>query len=473
MESCQLLFLVCTILYTLPTGGRVEAFAPPPPPPSGVSSSSSTTTGTAFRTRTKQVSRPFLDANHYYWTVLQNSNSNENHDAAEGKDDETTSNSSDGGGGGESDLSWMRDAMGVSSEDLSKEQQQSNNNHKLPLQSGISGFAVDEQLGFVCVLVPEEEDDEDDDDEEGTPESSSDSKTIVSKTNHQRFTYAVVSPTDKDKLSSPEGLCLVQLAGGLDLGAAVFPPETLARVVAAELEDEEDEEHEINVEELRSKVTLLGVTAVKNENYTPREAKRDDGDDTSGGSPDEASSPVQSSPERDAKIEEGSPKMLPAIRNLPGLAEITTEEIVAAMQIHADASGKLDRQGFSELLGTLRGGNAANRVDDQKVKFRITASLVEQNDGDASSSPSKLVGVDNVPPFQAIALAMRYKVTVDVSDGCFDDDADDDSDENVYSRFPAFKPAQELAADAKVMDGFISSMFFKGKPAPGNDDKLQ
>ena len=39
------------------------------------------------------------------------------------------------------------------------------------------------------------------------------------------------------------------------------------------------------------------------------------------------------------------------------------------------------------------------------------------------------------------------------------------------SRFPLFKPAQELEEDAQVMDGGLSNMFFK-KKAPGNDDKV-
>jgi hypothetical protein len=330
----------------------------------------------------------------------------------------------------------MKEAMGTDSEDdqaLTPKDQD-----PLPLQSGISGFAVDEELGFVCVLSPDDAEEDD---------------TISA--NNEKFVYAVVSPTDKNKLSSAEGLCLVQLAGGLDLGAAVFPPETLARLVAAELDEEE-----INVEELRSKVNLLGVTVLKNDRYAPKKDTNEK-DEMGGGE-------TESSPERDAKIEEASPGMLPAVRNLPGLAEITLEQIVAAMKRHADANGKLDREGFSELLGTLRGGNASNRIDDQKVKFRITAIL---KDDDNSSSPSKLVDVDQVPAFQAIALSLRYKVKVTVSEDCFDYDDDDEGVAGgVLSRFPAFKPSQELVEDAQVMDGFISSMFFKKNP-PKNDDK--
>jgi hypothetical protein len=443
MESCQVLFLFVTVLNALQLQSGVVAFSPLSSP--------------AFRS--VQFSRPIVGkpepqvSSSASESALQNSNSN----ASEGDGNDNAEESSSA-----SDLSWMKKAMGASPEGLTPKESLSP-----PLKSGISGFAVDKDVGFVCVLVPETDDEDEDEDDE----SDTSPNRRSTSTRNGKFTYAIVSPTDKERLSSAEGLCLVQLAGGLDLGAAVFPPETLARVVAAELihddeenDDDDDDEEEINVEELRTKVTLLGVTAVKNDKYSPKEKQSDDSNMTNGA----AGGSTQSSPERDAKIEEGSPNMLPAIRNLPGLAEITTEQIISAMQIHADANGKLDRQGFSELLGTLRGGNALNRMDDQKVKFRITASILE--DGD-SSSPSKLVDVDHVPAFQAIALALRYKVTVSVSEGCFDNDDDDEKDQDILSRFPLFKPAQELEEDAQVMDGGLSNMFFK-KKAPGNDDKV-
>lgn len=419
MESNQVLFLFYAILNTVLNG--VVAFTPP------------STLSLTFQ-NVKQLTRPSLAVKSPTFFSVPNIalyNSKSDEIEGDGNDDEPRD-------GNESDLSWMKDSMGVSEEDISKEEASPTS---LSLKSGISGFAVDAELGFVCVLVPDSNDDEEgNDDERGN-------------NNNDTFTYAVVSPTDKEKLSSPESLCLVQLAGGLDLGAAVFPPETLARLVAAELEGGEDD-REINVDELRSKITLLGVTATKNEKYSPNEQKKDDSDITG-----------SSTPERDAAIQEGSPKMLPAIRNLPGLAGITKEQIIAAMQIHADASGKLDQQGFSKLLGTLRGDNVTNRMEDQKVKFRITVSVLED---DYSSSPSQLVDVDHVTPFQAIALAMRYKVTVTVSDECFGDGSDE-RDQDLLTRFSAFKPAQELVEDAKVMDGFISKNFFK---AIRKDDEL-
>ena len=346
-----------------------------------------------------------------------------------------------------------------------------------PLKSGIAGFAVDPDLGFVCVLAGENNASDDNDNDNDKAD----------KQQRKRFTYAIVSPQDTEKLSSAEALCLVQLAGGLDLGAAVFPPETLARLVAGELEEDDDDDadeegEEIVVQALRSKVTLLGVTAVRNEEYSPTIEEDSRGRAGAGGDAS-SSSQSTSSPERDAKINDAAPKMFMAVKNLPGLSNISTpHQIIQAMQIHADADGNLDRAAFSELLGTLRGGR--NRgSNDQKVKFRITASISDNGGGGGSkksNNPLKLVNVENVPPFQAVALAMRYKLTVLVSEDSFidheghdDDDAEVENDgaANVLNRFPAFKPVHELLEDAQVMGGFISTMFFK-QNAPKNDDKL-
>jgi hypothetical protein len=108
----------------------------------------------------------------------------------------------------------------------------------------------------------------------------------------------------------------------------------------------------------------------------------------------------------------------------------------------------------------------------------ITASVELSDDNDGENS-LRLVEVDHVPVFQAVALALRYKVKVSVSDNCFKLDNDNNESEvaknegfvSVLDRFPEFKPVQELAEDARVMDGFLSTMFFK-KAAPENDDKV-
>jgi hypothetical protein len=357
------------------------------------------------------------------------------------------------------DLSWMKNAMNLPVDP--KDASPTNSPKSKPLQSGIAGFAVDPKLGFVCVLAPDDNDNDNSDQGNGNGNS-----------NGNQFTYVTVSPTDA--VSSPEALCLIQLSGGLDLGAAVFPPETLAKVVANELmlhqeDDEEDVDNdgddekddvnvveEINVEELRSKVTLLGVTALPNERYAPPPTPTFFEDEII---------KVESTPERDTQIEQSSPKVLPAILNLPGLTMVTEEEVSQAMQIHADAKGQLSREAFSELLDTLRSGgngsNGRNRLEDQRIKMRITVSIA----GDDGQSSLRLVDVDHVPVFQGVALALRYKVKITVSDECFKvgNDVNEES-LSVLERFPAFKPVQELVEDARVS-------IFKQK-ATDNDDKV-
>lgn len=446
MTSLKILFKVITIssLYS------VLAFVPSVHRQTAHPSGGGQTTSCSRRNRPRSDDFPALkNANDELGDGGEGVNKNDQ-DKGEGESQDDDS---------DTDTSWIQKAMNMSPED--KDLVAPKLSMSFPLKSGISGFAIDPELGFICVLSPENYDDNDDD-----------SGSYSNGKGGNTFTYAIVSPSDTKKLSA-EALCLIQLAGGLDLGAAVFPPDILARLVAAELMDE-DEDDEIDIQELRSKVTLLGVTALKNEKYSPNDNDPQD-DARTNAKTGQGESTSEASEERDANIKDGSPKMLPALRNLPGLTEVTMEQIESAMQIHADADGKLDRQGFSELLGTLRGN--FGRIDDQKVKFRLTASISDSDSsGGDSFSPSKLVDVDHVPPFQAIALAMRYKSTIIVSEGCLYDEGDGNGNgnvedsKNVFSRFPAFKPVQELVEDAKLMDGFISSMFFK-ETAPDNDDK--
>ena len=99
------------------------------------------------------------------------------------------------------------------------------------MRHGISGFAVDPGLGFVCVLHHDNENDGVD--------------------GPHRFVHTVISPLDRTTVQSAEALCLVQLAGGLDLGAVVFPPDTLARLIKRELDDDDgDSSSKASVEEL-------------------------------------------------------------------------------------------------------------------------------------------------------------------------------------------------------------------------------
>lgn len=357
------------------------------------------------------------------------------------------------------DSSWIQDAMNLDPKDVEEEAKKEKDRLRkiqVPLKEGIAGFAVDPDLGFVCILAPMSEEE-----------------------NYDKFSYVIISPTDTEKLSSAEALCLVQLSGGLDLGAAVFPPETLAKIVANEMilqsdDDEEEEEIDINIEELRAQVRLLGVTALRNEKYQASLNQKEMESDES------IKDTFESSPEREEKIESSSPQILAAIQKLPGLQEVTLDKTRDALRIHADEYGSLSRQGFSELLDTLRtgrglmAGNGRKRLQDQPLKLRITATISKQSNGMDNDLGLSTIEIDHVPAFQAIGLALRYKTPVTISDDCFSHEAEfngfDEQVMDVYTRFPAFKPIQELVEDAKVMDGFISSMFFK-QSAPENDDK--
>jgi hypothetical protein len=301
------------------------------------------------------------------------------------------------------DLSWLKLAMD------SPVSPEPDGLVRLSAAPGISGFAVDRELGFVVILTGSRE----------------------------RATYTVVSNKDKQQVRSAEALCLVQLAGGLDLGTPILPPDVLAKLVAEQIDG--------NVHELRPQVKLLQVDVVANEkDATERERI---------GLP--RNSGIQSTPERDANIQSQSPKVFNAVRKLPGLMDCSVEDVVGALKVHADDSGQLDQQAFNAFLDTLR--SIVNETEPSIVKFLL---VVEVNGNEMIiPAPSTVV---------AIGLALRYKVDVVVSEECQVEGFDV---VEIASRFPAFRPIAELYEDAKIMDGFIPSMF-KQAAAPDNDDKM-
>lgn len=309
-----------------------------------------------------------------------------------------------------SDLSWLRNAMDSSSAP------EPDGLVVVKSDPGISGFAVDPKKGFVVVMV-----------------------------GGDRATYAVVSSKDKRQVRSAEALCLVQLAGGLDLGTPILPPDILARLVA--------EETGRSARELRPKIGLRRVEVVavlnKGEGQTEQNG------------PKEAPQVPRSTPERDAILESQAPKLLGAVNKLPGLmGECDVEQVVDALRIHADGDGKLDRDGFSALLETLR--RDVNAAEPDKVRFVLVVS-VDDDDGSETEmripAPSTVVGV---------GLALRYKVDLVVSEECQVEGFDV---MEIASRFPAFRPVKQLEEDARIMDGFIPSMFNQ-PTAPDNEDKM-
>ena len=319
----------------------------------------------------------------------------------------TNDEPSKGGSRNPSDLAWLRNAMD------SPSVPEPDGLVLVDSDPGISGFAVDPQRGFVVVMV-----------------------------GGDRATYTVVSPKDKKDVRSSEALCLVQLAGGLDLGTPILPPDILAKLVVEETEES------TSARELRSQVKLVRVDVIANTDNQQPPKKQDR-------SPPVA--PPQSTPERDASIESQAPKVLVAVNKLPGLnGEATLEQVKEGLRIHADNSGQLNRDGFMALLETLR--NNINAMEPSKVKFVLVVTLNEDTELQIPA-PSAVV---------AVGLPLRYKVDLVVSEECQIEGFDV---MEIPSRFPAFRPIKQLLEDARIMDGFIPSMFGKAT-APDNDDKM-
>jgi bifunctional DNase/RNase len=310
-----------------------------------------------------------------------------------------------------SDTSWIQSAMG---NDATSNEEEFRT--PLPLTTGVAGFAVDPKLGFCVVLAgPANE--------------------------KQRATYGIIAPSDRDRLSSPEALTMVQLAGGLDLGTVILPPDALARLAADELDTSPQDIQ-------KSIVTLIRVEALPN--TEPQVSNKQ--------SKQETMQTPSSSPERDAAITGSAPKIVSAVKNLPGLTDCSLDEVLVAMQQHADVSGSVNRDAFLELLQTLR--NNKFRTEPSKVDFLLTVSVVGAEGG--------IQHVISAPTFPAVGLALRYGVPITIAEECLGDDGFEASD--IDTIFPAFRPIQELAEDAKVMDGFIPTMF--AKAGPKNDQKL-
>jgi hypothetical protein len=305
-----------------------------------------------------------------------------------------------------SDRSWMKDAMGSINDE--EEFASSPEPPLIPtLSSGIAGFSVDPQLGFCAVLASD---------------------------SGNRFTYIVVSPIDKARVSSPEALTLVQLAGGLDLGTATLPPDTLARLTAEEMDG--------TIQDLRPRISLLNVNCLPTMD-APRSSTKQQSDDNK--------TDVPNSPERDQAIRSNAPKVLAAVKNLPGLTDATLDDMVEGMQIHADVSGEiLTSQSFSELLQTLRSKNTF--MAPSKVKFELQVSVISGEGITEERIPA--------PTLEALGLSLRYKVPLVLSEECLTGEDSYDAGQ-ILKRFPAFRPIRELYEDAKIMDGFIPGMYSK------------
>ncbi len=311
---------------------------------------------------------------------------------------------------------WLDDAMeGTPSEEEFDVQTYRNG---VVLQPGIAGFSTNPDLGFVCILASNKKDDEE-----------------------QQWIPAVVSPVDKDRPKSAEALTCVQLAGGLDLGTAILPPNSLAKLV----EENRAEEEDIGASSSSSpRLSLTKVTALPNP----------DAHDAKLNIEEETEEIVPTTPERDEAILETVPKVEKAVKTLPGLEESKTEDVKKAVQRFADSNGAVDRTAFTSILDALREANTPSALLASPL-FRLEVSIIDE--GGISQAT-----IDTTNAMVALGLAMRSKVSVDIEE--FDEHAQrGKGKDELFERFPLFRPIQELNEDSKVIDGFIPSMFEKSK----------
>jgi hypothetical protein len=289
----------------------------------------------------------------------------------------------------------------------------------LPLSTGIAGFTIDSELGFCAILAK-----------------------------NDKFVPVVVSPTDKDRLVSAEALTMVQLAGGLDLGTAILPPDSLAQLVVDELDDDD----ESTVQTLRPLISLSQVTVIPNIDGNAN--------DVNERSMAQATAAV-TSPERDAAIQEALPNVWAAVKGLAGLEQVTSDLVAMSMQRFANVQGQVDRQAFSSILDDLRSQQSPKA--QSTVQFVLLVNVIR---GDSITQ----VPVLTTDAVQAFGLAMRYKIAVEIDDEVLLWQQNEINDANsILERFPAFRPTLELQEDAKIMNGFVPGMF--GRAQIDNDQK--
>ena len=305
---------------------------------------------------------------------------------------------------------WLDDAM----EGFNMKDDNDNNDRLsmlLPLKSGLAGFAVDPKLGFCAILV--------------TPDQ-------------KLFLPVVVSSTDTEQLASPEALTMVQLAGGLDLGTMILPPDLLAKLAADELSDEGGDIQDLR--SLRRLVTLTQINIILNDNGQNSDVNTNTKTVSS-----------ESSPERDASIQSSFQKIFTAVKGLPGLAAVDESKLLSALQIHADGDGNVDRDAFASILDYIR--REVSPKKQSQVIFYLIANVI-------SGDSIQQLALETTNAVHALGLSLRYKVGLKL----LLDEGQDDSDQlspakTILERFPAFRPMSELLEDAQIMDGFIPSMF--------------
>lgn len=159
------------------------------------------------------------------------------------------------------------------------------------------------------------------------------------------------------------------------------------------------------------------------------------------------------SEERNRAIKESASKVLTAVKSLPGLMNISEEEVYAAMLKCANEDGSMDRASFSNLLEILR-QSSEPVIKQSNIAFALTVSF---------SDNTKAVEIISTNAFESIALSLRYAVQIELSDECLSDEVYTTDTLNLLENFPFFKSVTGLKEDAMQTNSFISKMFHKEK----------
>jgi hypothetical protein len=275
------------------------------------------------------------------------------------------------------------------------------------LQPGLSGFSIHEDLGFVAIFT----------DSDGT-----------------RSTYAAISPLDKYQVQSSEAFCLIQLAGGMDLGTSIFPPHYLEQFVAEELESEISSVFEtirpLSIRAIPNRYALTQVSVKYNTTILPNQVE-------------------ESSSEQNEKLENTVTQFLISTKNLPGISHCTRDEVLRAIKLHTNGDRELDRIAFLAVLDTLRRNSCPK--ESSRVAFEITVDIYGPQDHP--------IVIEVTSAFHAIAIALRYNREIKVSRDIFFEL----NPKDVYSRFPKFRNLEEFKEDARIMKQQIPNMYAKFK----------
>jgi len=287
----------------------------------------------------------------------------------------------------------------------------------------------------------------------------------------------------------------VQLVGGLDLGLAILPPDKLMNIFFDGDDDNTDDN--IGGSSLSSSSSSspssssprMGLRLERLEIIPPSlVASTTDpsttGDNSNGNPGVGLDSTVKNeasdseSKIRDDNILLNAPAVFSAVQSMPdhalsALSGVDLDDIISAMGTHANGDGKLTNpKSFRDLLDTLRDDERRGGRNNSKVRssFRLTASVPIDGDDEWRDT----ITVEIKDAFVAIAISIRYGVTVEASTGFLDGvttvTIKEEGRENEYLDasnldlfFPAFRPLKQLYEDAKVMDGFVPGMFLRAK----------